>query len=89
MRPWVNRFSPGPKAGFEYGYGGTFRDPNQTNMGNGILKVNANFVTGGERTVLRIISIHVDDLLISGSSEFPEYVSLMAKAIRGRYLWGE
>ena len=36
---------------FGYGYewgggGGGFRDPNQTNLGNGILKVNANFETG-------------------------------------------
>ena len=33
-------------------------------MDKGILKVNENFETTAQRNVLRIIAIHVDDLLI-------------------------
>ena len=60
---------------FGYGYGEKSRAPDQTNQDKGILKVNENLETGDERKVLGIISIRVDDLLISGSSEFSEYIS--------------
>ena len=56
------------------GMGGEFRDPNRTNLDKGILRANGNFETGEKRKVLGIISIHVDDLLTSGSSEFIDYI---------------
>ena len=44
-------------------------------MDRGILRVNGNFETGEKRKVLGIIAIYVEDLLISRSSEFAEYIS--------------
>ena len=56
--------------GFEYGYGGEFRDPNSPNLDNGILKANAKFGATEQRNVLGIIDIRVDDLLIAGGDFF-------------------
>ena len=69
---------------------GGFRDPNPSNLDKGISKVSANFETRDKREVLGIISIHVDDLLISGSSDFTDYISWeMGGGNRGGYLrWG-
>ena len=55
--------------------GGTFRDPDQANIDMCILKLGGNFETGEKRKVLGTISIHVDDLLIPGSSEYVGYIS--------------
>ena len=44
-------------------------------MDNGVLQVNETPKTSDGRTVLGIIDIRVGDLLISGSSEFSEYIS--------------
>ena len=64
------------QQGFRYGYGGRFRDPDQTNMDKGILNVSENFETDEKRTAFgAIIDIQVDDLLISGSSELTDYIS--------------
>ena len=71
--------SPWTQQGFEYGRGGEISDPNQTNVDNGILNVSENFETGENGKVLGIVDIHVDDLLISGSSEFTEYISWKIK----------
>ena len=60
--------------GFGYGYGGRFRGPNQEHLDKVALKVNGNFETGGRRTALGIIAICVEDLLISGISEFIGYI---------------
>ena len=49
--------------------------PNPSNLDKCILKANVNFETIDKRGVLRLISIHVDDLLISGSSDFTDYIS--------------
>ena len=61
------------QQGFDYGYGVKFRDPNPPNLDKGILKINENFEAIDKRKVLGIISIHVDDLLISGSIDFNDY----------------
>ena len=71
-------------------YMGEFRDPNQTNLDEGILRANEKFATGEKRKFLGILSINVDDLLISGSSEFTEYTSRGDETeIRCGYLWVE
>ena len=63
------------QRGFGYGDVKRFRDPNQTNVDKGILKLRGNSATDGGRTVLGIISVRVDGLLIFGSSEFIGYIS--------------
>ena len=60
------------QQGFGYGYWERFRDPYQENLDKGILKVNENPETDEERTVFWN---NINDLLISGSSEFTEYIS--------------
>ena len=55
--------------------GGGFATPIAKNMDNGILNANGNFGTDEKWHVLRTISIQVDDLFISESIEFAEYIS--------------
>ena len=71
---------PRDPKGFGYGYGVGFRGTNTTNLDRGILKVSENFETGDKREVLGSLFIHVGDLLISGGSEFAEYISWEPKA---------
>ena len=61
--------------GFGYGYGKGFRGQNTPNLGNGILKVGEGFETRERRVVIGIIAIRVEDLLISGSEVFIEYIT--------------
>ena len=42
-------------------------------------KVNENFPNGEKRTAMGLIAIHVDDLLISGSDTFLEYITFRMK----------
>ena len=72
----------GLNRGFGYGYGGKFCDPNSPNLDKGILKVGGNFETRDKRKALGIIAIRVDDLLISGSAVFIEYIS---KRMKGKF----
>ena len=67
------------RQGFEYGYGGKFRDPNSKNLDKGILNANGNFETSDKRQALRTIDIHVGDLLISVSDVFIAYIPLGVK----------
>ena len=67
--------------GWSMGIGGGVRDPDHADLDNGISKVIENFETGDKRNVLGIIAIHVADLLISGSSEFAEYISREMRGI--------
>ena len=67
------------QQGLDYEDGERLRDPNRTNLGNGILKAGANFETGEKRKVSGIIDIHVDDLLIPGGIEFTDYISWKCK----------
>ena len=64
-----------PQLGFGYGYWVKFRDQNSPNIDKGILKVSGNFEATEQRNASGIISIRVDDLLISGGeflqSTFP------------------
>ena len=61
--------------GLDYGYGGKYRDSNPPNLDKCILKENDNFDPIDKRKGLRILSIHVADLLISGSSDFIDYIA--------------
>ena len=54
--------------------GGGFRAADLTNLYKGIPEVDENFGADGKRKFFRIISIRVDDLLISGSDGFTEYI---------------
>ena len=63
------------QQGFGYGYGRGFRDQNTPNLDKGILKVNEGFWTSEQRDVIGTISIHVGDLLISGSGMFIEQIT--------------
>ena len=53
------------------------RDPNSPILDKGILKANGNFETREQRNALRIISIRVDDLLISGIDVYRVYFKRM------------
>ena len=66
---------PRTRQGFSYGYGEGFRDQNTPNLDNGALKANEGFEPSEQRDVIGIIDIHVDDLLISGSDMFAEYIT--------------
>ena len=72
------------QQGFDYCYGEGFRGKNTPNLYKGILKVGENFETRDTRKVLGIIDIRVGDLLISGSEDFIEYISLKMKENSGR-----
>ena len=68
------------QKGLDYGYGVGFRDENTSNLDNGILKVGENFETCEQRNAIGAISIHVGDLLISGSEMFIAYIAQGTKA---------
>ena len=53
---------------------GEFSDPNSTSPDKGILKANGNFETSDKGKAMGAIAIHVEDLLISGSDVFIEYI---------------
>ena len=77
------------KEGFSYGYGRRYRNPNQANLDKNEFKANGNFPKEEKRTAMWPIAIHVDDLLISGSGSFLEYITFRMKEIRSRYFWGK
>ena len=58
---------------------GKFRDPDPPTLDKGILKAGGNFEIIDKRDVLGIISIHFADLLISGVSDFTDYISWVMK----------
>ena len=62
------------RQGFDYGYGRGFRDQNNTNLDKRIFKAIEDFDTSEQRNVIGVIAIRVDDLLISGSDMFIEYI---------------
>ena len=58
---------------FDYGYGVGFRGRNTSNLDKGVLQEGGNSVTCEQRSFVIAISIHVGDLLISGSEMFTGY----------------
>ena len=68
------------QQGFEYGYGKGFRDPNTSNLDKGIFKANEDFETSEQRDLIGIVSIHVDDLSISGSGIAIKYIAKRTKS---------
>ena len=67
------------QKGFEYGYGMCFRDTNTPNIDKAILRGDEDFETCEQSNVIGLISIHVGDLLISGSEMFTEYITRRMK----------
>ena len=70
------------QQGFGYCYGKGFRDRNTPNLDKGILKANDGFETSAQREVIGIVSIRVDDLLISGSGMFIGHITQNGGNIR-------
>ena len=69
----ANRFLSCAK--FEYEFGTCFRGKNNANLDQNILEINEDFETDGRRKAMGIISMRVEDILISGKEMFVEYTT--------------